>query len=332
MQYKAFAMQYRAGQRRLPSRQVVQRMLKRIVTSMRFDRRHVTVLAVQSGCARPGQAPGYHVHETGELAVALSGPLFCQVSGGDVQRLPSAHLVLIPGGVPHYSFQSLMQQYARRKRWFSLVMSFGEAAAITNEGGVRRETILMPEERKNWRAWLGHEPANLFRAVPAAMAANAPWCDAYLDSSLRLYLAALQASLRDDEEEDGVEEGDAVARTIRFINRHYADTSLSMAGIAAVAGLNRHRLEALFRKATGTTVWQMLVETRLAHAHGLLVGSRFSVKEIAARTGWSNQLYFSSVFRQRFGHSPSDVRRHMLPLAQLVPSAHRRSGQRKSTR
>ncbi len=294
------------------------RMLARIVASMRFDRRHVTVMEVPANGPRPGHAPGTHVHETGQLAVSLSGALFCQMGGGDVQQFPPGHLVLIPGGMPHVSLQGLMQHKSRRGRWFSMVMSFGEAAAATNDRGKMQERILSAEERHDWRKWLGHEPADVFRRVTDAMAANAPWCDAYLESSLRLFLTALQASLRDDEERQAGD-GDAVSRTVQFLNRRFSDASLSMAGIAAAVGLSRHSLETLFREATGTTVWQRLVEIRLVHAHGLLTHSSFSVKEIAARTGWSNQLYFSSAFRRRFGHSPSDVRRSLLPLAMPAP-------------
>ena len=78
--------------------------------------------------------------------------------------------------------------------------------------------------------------------------------------------------------------------------------------MAKEVGLSPTHLAASFKKATGQPLWQTLIGIRLDRANSLLQGGQYSIKEVAALTGWSNQLYFSSAFRRRYGHPPTAVR------------------------
>lgn len=89
-----------------------------------------------------------------------------------------------------------------------------------------------------------------------------------------------------------------------------SDERLSVTDIA-----DRHRLTAryvqMLFEAEGTTFSEYLLEQRLAHAHRLLINSRYAdhaISAIAYDLGFANLSYFNRTFRRRFDNTPSDVR------------------------
>ncbi|AWB07196.1 hypothetical protein A6A40_19210 (plasmid) [Azospirillum humicireducens] len=76
--------------------------------------------------------------------------------------------------------------------------------------------------------------------------------------------------------------------------------------IARQVGLNPGKLTAEFRRKFGVTVHEYLQEFRLARAFHLLSEDRVNASVAAHRVGYST-AYFSTVFRKRFGFSPSNV-------------------------
>jgi AraC-like DNA-binding protein len=83
---------------------------------------------------------------------------------------------------------------------------------------------------------------------------------------------------------------------------------LSVAGAAAIAGMNEFRFMKFFKKATGMTFVAFLTQLRLSKAHRLLTETDRSVAGIAAEVGFSDQSYFDRRFRQMYGTTPRKVR------------------------
>lgn len=82
-------------------------------------------------------------------------------------------------------------------------------------------------------------------------------------------------------------------------------STVDVAGLARVLGVSRAVLHRRFRAALGTTplrYWQTL---QVRRAQGLLIGSSLPVKAVAARLGYGDPLYFSTVFHRIAGCSPS---------------------------
>jgi AraC family transcriptional activator of pyochelin receptor len=77
--------------------------------------------------------------------------------------------------------------------------------------------------------------------------------------------------------------------------------------LAQQCGLNVRKLNTGFRKVFGTTVFGFLFEYRLETAYKLLTSSEMSVSEVAYHVGYG-AAHFATVFRKRFGISPSELR------------------------
>lgn len=74
-------------------------------------------------------------------------------------------------------------------------------------------------------------------------------------------------------------------------------------------GTNTSTLNFKFRREFNLSVGQYIVEERIKKAKKLLVGTSYSITEIANRCGFQDVYYFSNVFKKIQGVSPSEYRK-----------------------
>ncbi|MEU6409917.1 helix-turn-helix domain-containing protein [Microbispora sp. NPDC046933] len=94
------------------------------------------------------------------------------------------------------------------------------------------------------------------------------------------------------------------------IERHLHDPRLNAAEVARVLGISVRQLARIF-EAAGTTPARYILERRLQRANAELGEPRAGetrIADVAYRWGFSSQAHFARVFRNRFGHTPSEVR------------------------
>lgn len=99
-----------------------------------------------------------------------------------------------------------------------------------------------------------------------------------------------------------------VRRAVEYL-RASLSKKLSIAELCAAVGSNPSTLNFKFRREFSCSIGEFLSEERMKHARRLLSSTSFSVGEIAARCGYENIYYFSSVFHKRNGCSPTEFRR-----------------------
>ena len=98
------------------------------------------------------------------------------------------------------------------------------------------------------------------------------------------------------------------ATVCSYIGSRYTE-KLTVELLSAVVGLSSKHLIRIFKKHTGKTLMQYVEETRIDNAAVLLRSTNISIGEIANASGYEDALYFSKVFRKRFGVSPSEYRK-----------------------
>jgi len=99
-----------------------------------------------------------------------------------------------------------------------------------------------------------------------------------------------------------------LTKTLQYMNRHYKE-DLTVSHLAGLTQVSCGYFRVLFREVTGTTPTEYLTSLRLKNACTLLYQTNLSIKEIAASVGFSDQLYFSRVFRKHYGTSPLAYRK-----------------------
>ena len=82
-----------------------------------------------------------------------------------------------------------------------------------------------------------------------------------------------------------------------YINDNLTD-DLSLAEIAKVAGLSRYHFSRSFRKTTGMTPQQYLMQQRIERAKNLLENKKMPIVEVSLQTGFKNQSHFTTIFRK----------------------------------
>ncbi|WP_373058370.1 helix-turn-helix domain-containing protein [Zunongwangia sp. H14] len=78
--------------------------------------------------------------------------------------------------------------------------------------------------------------------------------------------------------------------------------------ISKEVGLNANKLQQGFRELYSQTVNGFVKKTRLNMAEGLLLNTDYSLAEIVDRIGLINKSYFSKIFKEKYGISPSKFR------------------------
>jgi AraC family transcriptional regulator len=95
---------------------------------------------------------------------------------------------------------------------------------------------------------------------------------------------------------------------VEYIEEHL-DGSPSLEQLAAVARLSPNYFVSQFKRATGLPPHQYVIARRVERAKQLLqTGSDFSLAEVAANAGFSDQSQFSHHFKRLVGVTPGQFR------------------------
>ncbi|MBA4386469.1 MAG: hypothetical protein C0404_00725 [Verrucomicrobia bacterium] len=254
--------------------------------------------------------PGHHSHDSWELFAVCAGSMNFEVAGRNLLTIPGGGLLLVPPDCVHMRIEKVN----KRKHLFLLVIDL-PSDDIPNGGATcgeieRPRDILMlsAEARATWSTLLGEDPDSMITRAAAALAAGG-WSAMRGAALVRLVISAFGEAAANMAEEAPARRGEHRIRAAdAILRKRFYDPTLSLRGVAKEVELSATHLATRFKALTGQTFWKTLLEIRLRRARALLESGRHSVKEVAALTGWSNQLYFSAAFRRKFDIPPSAIR------------------------
>lgn len=133
-----------------------------------------------------------------------------------------------------------------------------------------------------------------------------PLVSKYLSDLLTLFL--LNAP-----QKDGIFGQASISETATaFIREHFAK-EISVEELAERAGLSPWHFIRVFKRETGLTPHQYLMDTRIAAAKYLLKNSSLSAKNICFATGFSCESVFCSAFKKHEGITPGMYRSAKVP-------------------
>jgi AraC-like DNA-binding protein len=101
---------------------------------------------------------------------------------------------------------------------------------------------------------------------------------------------------------------DTVREVVRVISENYSNSDLDLAHVARELSISRVHLSRILNQQVGVSFRQLLRNTRIEEAKYLLALKQYSVKEVAARVGFSDSHYFSRSFKELTGQSASEYR------------------------
>lgn len=99
---------------------------------------------------------------------------------------------------------------------------------------------------------------------------------------------------------------DTVRDVMRVLAENYSDPELDISRVARELTMPRPVLSKILNQQVGISFRQLLTTTRIEEAKRLLASRQYSVKEVAARVGFSDSHYFSRAFKKLTGLSASE--------------------------
>lgn len=110
--------------------------------------------------------------------------------------------------------------------------------------------------------------------------------------------------------EEATLKDELVLEALSFIHRN-SNHSLTIEGLCHQLHVNRNSLNSRFKKATGYSIIDYVIEHRIHLAKQALAFTTLSIDEIAASNGFHEQTYFTKLFKKRKGITPSQYRKMM---------------------
>lgn len=125
---------------------------------------------------------------------------------------------------------------------------------------------------------------------------------------IELYRRSVMARLQIIEH--GAGGSQRVNEVLAYLNSNYK-RKLTGAVLEKELSYNFDYLNQLFRKQLGVSIFRMLENIRMEAAKNILQTRAFSVKYTANEVGYTDETYFSKVFKKHTGSSPAEYRRKL---------------------
>ncbi|MDF2802205.1 MAG: two-component system response regulator [Anaerocolumna sp.] len=93
-----------------------------------------------------------------------------------------------------------------------------------------------------------------------------------------------------------------------YINMHFTE-DINRNSLAEIVYLDTDYTARLFKKETGISLVNYIIQKRINTAKDLLMNTALSVNQISDKVGYGNYSYFTKLFKKETGYTPIDYRR-----------------------
>jgi len=97
-----------------------------------------------------------------------------------------------------------------------------------------------------------------------------------------------------------------IQKALNYIHDHYLNP-ITLDDLAILTGLNPIYFGNLFKKYMGVSVKRYINQVRINQSENMLLTGEFLVREVALKCGFEDMFYFSKVFKEVKGFSPSKI-------------------------
>lgn len=247
-----------------------------------------------------------HNHPTYELYYYLQGSASFLINGVEYPLEPHT-LLIFPPNAFHGIRVTDDQPYERFTLHFSAEsLSLERRSALLRALPRAEKTGVFPCLRQNMEGTAMHA---LLLQLDACAAHDSPTQEKLLPILLEALLATtMLASTAQEIPAGDTHITSAQESIITYVNEHFTE-SITLDALSERFFLSKHHLNRVFRKATGTTVRDYLINKRVIYVQQLLING-IPATQAATLAGFGDYTAFYRAYTKRFGHAPSQDRGH----------------------
>ena len=127
----------------------------------------------------------------------------------------------------------------------------------------------------------------------------------YLYGSFNILIAPFLA-----EAEQHISINPSLIEIIEYINTHIEE-NIQISQLAEIINLTVNHFSHVFKNTFGISPKKYILQKKLDFAQTLLAKSYYNVNEIAHKLGFDNETYFSRLFKEKLGFSPSEYKKQL---------------------
>ncbi|MBQ9947946.1 MAG: AraC family transcriptional regulator [Oscillospiraceae bacterium] len=236
---------------------------------------------------------GYHWHQI----------LYCAEGNGILKydnitvSIGEGDFFFLPAGYPH-------EYYTENSRWDVRWVTFdGYACAhILSQFSMTAPIIIRPQE----------SPAlqKLFTKMLTAVKTDRIYGDYACSSYMYAYIIEFHRLMDTRANRLRNDRGRILAPVLDYIDENYQN-DFPLTVLAELAGITPQHLCRVFRETMNMRPNEYLTQRRLQEAKRLLERNELPVSEIAARSGFPDAGYFSTVFKKHEGVTPVEYKKRI---------------------
>ncbi|HBF38109.1 MAG TPA: hypothetical protein DDW50_12395 [Firmicutes bacterium] len=100
-----------------------------------------------------------------------------------------------------------------------------------------------------------------------------------------------------------------IKKIINYVDENYQKETISLNDLGVAVHLSPNYISSLFKKYRNITFSEYLIKVRMDKAQELLKYTDLKAYEVAEKIGYTNSQYFSVLFKQTTGYSPTEYKK-----------------------
>lgn len=166
-----------------------------------------------------------------------------------------------------------------------------------------RGNMIMDNLNISPACFLFHDFEELYEFWQRGFSVKPELIDLISESILLYTFSALGSRLLP--EKNGTNQTNCIDLIKKYIDEHFTDTDFSLDKMSHELSYHQKYISHVFKKNIGITISQYISTIRIQNACTMIEQGYTSINDIAGKCGFSDPQYFSKVFRDKMGISPT---------------------------
>jgi len=221
-------------------------------------------------------------------------------SGGQSHDVKPGSLMLILPGIKH-SYRPLLET-----GWHEYWVGFkgGYFSGLLKEGRFSLENVF-------FQPGLNDSILSLFNLIFTEVREQRPL---YQMKACAAILSLIAEVLTRERRKDQPNYFQKTVEKAKYLMESNAFSAINLPAISDQLGISTSRLNEIFKTYTSMTPYQYYIHIKIHKAESLLEQDDLSVKEVSYKMGFEDQYYFSRLFKNKTGVSPSDWKKFIAQI------------------